>query len=109
MVQSGVASLFIILYLGVCGAGTVFWIVKIVEVAKIPDHQYKAAGTEKIVWVLVVALVGWIGGLIWHFAKRKDVLGAAGLAAPGWYPQPDGSMRWWDGTRWNEQGYYPQQ
>ena len=22
--------------------------------------------------------------------------------AAGWYPQPDGSHRWWDGTAWTE-------
>lgn len=24
-------------------------------------------------------------------------------AAPGWYPQPDGSRRYWDGTQWTQQ------
>lgn len=23
-------------------------------------------------------------------------------AAPGWYPQPDGSERWWDGSQWSD-------
>ena len=23
-------------------------------------------------------------------------------AAPGWYPQPDGSQRWWDGYQWTD-------
>lgn len=22
--------------------------------------------------------------------------------APGWYPQPDGTQRWWDGSAWTE-------
>ena len=103
------ATLLILVYFGVCGVGTVFWIIKLVEVAKIPDHQYRAVGTEKIVWVLVVALAGWIGALIWHFAKRRDVLAATGRAGPGWYPQADGSMRWWDGNYWHDRGYYPEQ
>ena len=25
------------------------------------------------------------------------------MSAPaGWYPQPDGRQRWWDGTQWTE-------
>jgi hypothetical protein len=85
--------------------GIVYWIVALVEVAKIPDHQYRAAGTDKTVWILVVALTGVIGALIWLLAKRSDVRAAAGRlpAAPaGWYPQPDGGLRWWDGAQWTQ-------
>lgn len=81
----------------------VFWITTIIEVAKIPDHQYRAAGTDKVAWVLVVALCGFIGALIWRYAKRPDVLAAAGYAPmppPGWYPDHYGQMRWWDGRQW---------
>lgn len=66
--------------------GFVFWIFKIVEVARIPEHQYRIAGTDKVTWVLVVALAQAIGALVWHFAKRRQVLDAAGLvygAPPG--------------------------
>jgi hypothetical protein len=89
--------------------GWVFWIFKIIEVVRIPEHQFRAAGTEKLTWVLVVVLASYIGGLIWHFAKRQDVLAAAGripAPPPGWYPEP-GTMRlrWWDGARWTEYGH----
>jgi hypothetical protein len=84
----------------------VFWIMKIVEVANIPDHQYKAANTDKVVWVLIVVLAGIIGALVWQFAKRDDVLARAGALPqppPGWYPEPGNeSLRWWDGQRWTE-------
>ena len=87
-------------------AGMVFWIVTIVEVARIPEHQYRAAGTEKLTWLLVVALAQAIGALIWHFARRKDVLAAAGrvpAAPPGWYPEGSGGgLRWWDGVAWTD-------
>lgn len=93
-------------------AAIVFWIISIIEVAKIPDPQFKAAGTDKIVWLLVVILLGVIGALIWRFVKRNDVLAAEGRSAPsaggspaaGWYPEPGaaGTLRYWDGTRWTE-------
>ena len=90
-------------------AGMVFWIVKIIEVARIPEHQYRAAGTEKLTWLLVVALAQAIGALIWHFARRRDVLAAVGrapLAPPGWYPEGHGGgWRWWDGSVWTEHRY----
>jgi hypothetical protein len=84
----------------------VFWIMKIVEIAGIPDHQFKAANTDKLVWILIVVLTGIIGALIWQFAKRDDVLRMAGVQPPpppGWYAEPgNDGLRWWDGTRWTE-------
>ena len=90
-------------------AGWVFWIIKIIEIVQIPEHQFRAAGTEKLTWVLVVVLASWIGALVWHFAKRSDVLAAAGRVPPpppGWYPEPGTArLRWWDGARWTEYGH----
>ena len=83
-------------------AGFVFWIVKIVQVARIPEYQYRAAGSEKITWVLVVVLAQIIGALIWQFGPRKRVLAMKGMpppAPPGWYQGPSG-WQWWDGQRW---------
>ena len=92
-------------------AATVFWIVKILEVARIPEHEYRAAGTEKLTWLLGGALAGAIGALVWHFSRRGDVLAAEGLgplAPPGWYPEgAGGGLRWWDGTAWTEHRHRP--
>lgn len=94
------------LVFGLSIAGFVYWIIAIVEVARIPDPQYRAAGTEKLTWVLVVVLAQIIGALVWYFSKRSDVLAAAGRVPtppPGWYPDPGGgSLRWWDGYRWTD-------
>jgi hypothetical protein len=113
-VDAGGAVLVILLFavLGAAGVATfVFWIMKVVEVAQLPEHQYQAAGTEKLPWVLVVVLAGIVGALVWQFAKRKDVLGAAGrfpAPPPGWYPEPGGqALRWWDGAQWTDQRLAP--
>ena len=102
---------FFLAFFGAAIAGFVFWILKLVEVVRIPDHQYVAAGTEKVTWVLVVVLAQIIGALIWHFAKRNEVLGAAGrLPGPalGWYAEPGTQvLRWWDGGRWTEHRHGP--
>jgi hypothetical protein len=101
-----IGPIFVLGFFGLAILGTVFWIIKIVEVAGIPDHQFRAAHTEKLTWILIVALTGWIGALIWQLAKRNDVVAMAGVAPPpppGWYPEPGTrGLRWWDGTRWTE-------
>ncbi len=130
--------LFFLIFFGAMIAGLVFWIMKIIEVVQIPDPQYRIAGTDKTTWVLIVILLGWIGALVWQFAKRDDVLraasalGAPGLGAPGfgapgfgppglgppppvaapppgWYPEPGtGWFAYWDGRGWTGARQPPQ-
>jgi hypothetical protein len=93
-------------FFAVVVGGVVFWILKLIEVLGIPEHQYQAARTDKLTWTLVVVLAGAVGALVWHLAKRAEVLAAAGRvpAAPaGWYPEAGASgLRWWDGARWTD-------
>ena len=104
-------SLFFLIFIAVWLATLVFWIAKIIEVARIPEVQYRAARTDKTMWVIVVVVAQVIGALVWQFAKRGDVLRAAGrfpAPPPGWYPESGtGAMRWWDGERWTENRHQP--
>lgn len=37
----------------------------------------------------------------WHSETTADPAASrAPLPPPGWYPDPDGNTRWWDGTQW---------
>jgi TM2 domain-containing membrane protein YozV len=37
----------------------------------------------------------------------EDAPSSEPTTPPGWYPQEDGSTRWWDGTNWTEQSQAP--
>ena len=104
--------------------GLVFWIVALVDCVRRPEAVYRVAGTEKVTWVLIVALAGWIGGLVYWFSQRArlEAIERSGVAAyaptyvaphpgytagptaapPGWYSDPQGGrgFRWWDGRTW---------
>jgi hypothetical protein len=98
----------------------VLLIVALVDIVKRPDWQWKLAGQEKTLWLLLVILVNFLAipSLIYWFNIRKklkavEAAAAAGhygpghmtyagwepalaplpvptVAPPGWYPDPSG-------------------
>lgn len=47
--------------------GFIFWIWMIVDcVTKEPSQ-----GNDKVIWVLIIVLLGWIGALVYFFARRQ--------------------------------------
>jgi nitrate reductase gamma subunit len=47
-------------------AGFVFWIRMLIECAtREPD-----TGNDKLIWILIIVLAGWLGALIYYFVRR---------------------------------------
>lgn len=120
----GIFIFFIVVIVG----SIVMMIFALIDMAKRPDIQWKIAGQEKILWILLVVLVNPFGilSLVYWFNIRKKLIAvehitppdpyatyAAGAPwgvpapgagpPPGWYPDPSGvGTRYWDGGRWTE-------
>ncbi len=61
-------GLFILLIAAIAILAIVFWIMMLVDAAK---RKFKQS-EEKIVWVIIIALLGIIGALVYYFVvKRK--------------------------------------
>ncbi len=76
----------------------------IVDVARRSDREFKAVGSEKTMWLLLVLLAG-IPAAIAYIAAVSPRLVAAPpvpLALPGWYPDPAlaNYLRYHDGVQW---------
>jgi hypothetical protein len=54
--------------------------------------------------VLGWSVIGWLVALIWASVAHSELPPAPApntiAAPPAWYPQPDGSLKYWSGTNW---------
>ena len=69
--QSGLASGLAIggIFFWIVGfALFVFWIIQVIDVIR----RDFGPGNTKVIWVLVVILLGWIGALIYVFAGKSQ-------------------------------------
>ncbi|HKF22545.1 MAG TPA: PLDc N-terminal domain-containing protein [Candidatus Angelobacter sp.] len=46
----------------------IFWLKMLVECATKEPNQ----GNDKIIWILIIVLVGWLGALIYYFVRRPQ-------------------------------------
>jgi hypothetical protein len=70
----GVAIFIIILIIAISIGSLVFFIMAIIDIAKRPDWQWKMAGQEKILWLLLVILVNFLAipSLIYWAASARS-------------------------------------
>jgi hypothetical protein len=96
-------------------AGTGIWLWGLVSSIIRPGWAFRRAGSNKAMWIVLIAILGFIPAIIYLAGPRKKVMaaqagGPAGPAwnypgtqyPPGWHPDPSGrhEFRYWDGTRW---------
>jgi hypothetical protein len=83
---AGFAFFFVILA-GLAIAGFVLMIVSLVDILKRPDWQWKLAGQEKVLWIVLVLVVNAfaIVSLIYWFNIRRRLIAVEEAAAAGQY------------------------
>ena len=64
-IGSALGGMFLLLLLL---AAIGFWIWSLVDAIRVPNDSYRAG--SKVVWVLVIALTGFIGSIVYFFAGR---------------------------------------
>lgn len=92
---------FIVLWLAVVIGSLVMMVLALVDIVKRPEWQWKLAGQEKVLWLILVVLVNFLAipSLIYWFNIRKKLKvvedsAARGLYGPGhmtyagWEPVP---------------------
>jgi len=55
-------------------AGTVFWVVMIIECAT----REPSGGNEKLIWILIIIFTHWIGALVYYFVRRPQRIAELG-------------------------------
>jgi Phospholipase_D-nuclease N-terminal len=68
MASSGLLLLIPCFFGIVALLGTIFWIWAIIDCAS----NEPAGGNDKLIWLLVVILVHFVGALIYYFVRRPE-------------------------------------
>ena len=63
-----VGLMLMLVWVGGCLLGTVFWIWMLIDCAKNEPRK----GNDRIVWVLIIAITHVLGALIYYFARRPE-------------------------------------
>lgn len=119
---AGIAAL-IIAWIVAWGGSLVMLVVALVDIVRRPEWQWKLAGQEKVLWLLLVILVNILAipSLIYWFSIRKKLVAVEqaaaagqfgpgqmtyagwapvppnpypGMVPPGWHPDPSGQQQW---------------
>ena len=72
--MSTIPGLLLLIFLLVGVTGTVFWIIALVDALRFTDAEWTAAGQNKLVYVLVLIFLGFIGALVYWFVARPELV-----------------------------------
>jgi hypothetical protein len=61
--------IFYLIFFAIAILGAIFWIWMIVDCA---TNEPSDQGNDKVIWILVVILAGWIGAAIYYFVRRPE-------------------------------------
>lgn len=108
------------------------WIWGLIDAATRPDWLYQRTGSSKVLWIVLIVVLGIIGSAIYLLAIRPKLVAAQGpsrtitwdltnppppvgsypsygphgaAGPPAWVPDPTGryQYRWWDGYSFTNQ------
>lgn len=55
----------------------VFWVWTLVDVLRTPERVWRADDRRQVSWVLVIALLGWLGSILYVAIARRSLRRAA--------------------------------
>jgi hypothetical protein len=125
-------GLIVILFPLIALASFAIWIWGLIDAATKPDWLYQRTGSSKVLWVILIVVLGIIGSAAYLLAIRPRLLAAQGPSTtapwnranppphvanhlsygphstpgpPAWVPDPTGrhEYRWWDGYSFTNQ------
>jgi hypothetical protein len=87
---------FIVLWIGLVLASVGVWIWMLVDACQRPEWAYTQTGSNKTLWIVLIAVLGWIAALIYLCAIRSKVRGfqeayEGGMAQVASSPSPWGA------------------
>lgn len=73
-------GLVFVLFVVLSAALFVWWLLMLIEALRVPDQAWTAAGQNKLLWVLVIVLLGFLGALLYALIARPAVAKASPTA-----------------------------
>jgi Protein of unknown function (DUF2510) len=95
---AGIALVFFVLFFVIAIGSLVMLVLALVDIVRRPDWQWKLAGQEKILWLLLIVLVNFLAipALIYWFNIRKKLLAVEQKAAAGQYGPGHMTLSGWE-------------
>ena len=108
-------TVFILIVILIGVGSMALWVWGIIDAATRPDWVFERARSSKVLWIVLIAVLGVIAAIIYLLAVRPRLIsaeesaqvlgwsyGGYGRTPAGWYGDPSGRhrMRYWNGVAW---------